>query len=267
MQITCSIHRYVLPLLSLLIATQVGAAATTPLELQGTWEVTQVALDTKDQPHWRYEPNDPRILGRSLRLGADGEIVFNFQRELCDRVVWSSAPRSTLGVLIGKSFPRPPRAGLQRSPTLPDFELKFPDQTVTPFSAVCAGADASKGKAARWADAWFVSFGSEKLLVGYDSDTILVLVKTKVGAPTKPSFSCSGTLNVTESAICSSAALAGYDRSVAAAYKRSLKRRETESEIVKEEQRQWVTVRNNCKSDTSCLENQMRERLDVLMQD
>jgi uncharacterized protein YecT (DUF1311 family) len=254
-------------LVSVLLISRVCVAGTTPPELLGTWEVTQVALDTKDQPHWRYEPNDPRILGRILVLEADGAIKFNFGREVCDHVDWASGSTMTLSALIGNSFPRPPHVGLTRNPTPQDFDLKLGVQTITPLSAVCSNADGSREKGIKWGNAWFVSVASEKLVVGYDGDTVLVLARVAPASPAKPSFSCKGSLDATETAICGSVVLAGYDRSVAAAYKRSRKRRETEQESVQDEQRQWVKERNRCGSDAACLEDRMRERIDALMQD
>lgn len=266
MKTTSSMRRFALCLLFLCAVGKDGAAATPP-ELQGAWEVTQVALDTKDQPHWRYEPNDPRILGRILQIGADGQITFNYKRERCDRVTWSPSPKTTLAALIAKGFPRPPKAGLQPGPTPADFELKLPNLAVTPLSAVCTGAEFAADKAARWADAWFASLEGDKLLIGYDGDTVLVLTKTKAAAAPRASFSCHATLNPAETEVCGSPALSGFDRSVAAAYKRSLRRRADESDVVKAEQRDWIKLRDSCKSEPSCLEDRMRERIDALMQD
>lgn len=81
------------------------------------------------------------------------------------------------------------------------------------------------------------------------------------------SFSCQGILSPTELAICDSPALAGFDRSVAAAYKRSLRRRTDNREDVIAEQRNWLKTRDSCKMEASCLEDRMRERIDALMQD
>ena len=49
------------------------AAFAGPLSpLQGRWEVVQVAVDHRDQSHWLYFPDDPRLLGRQLDIGSDG---------------------------------------------------------------------------------------------------------------------------------------------------------------------------------------------------
>lgn len=266
MKTAFSMRHLALCLLFLGTFGKAGATATPP-EMQGAWEVTQVALDTKDQPHWRYEPNDPRILGRILQIGADGQIAFNYKRERCDHVAWSPGQKTTLAALIAKGFPRPPKAGLQRSPTLVDFELKLPNHSVTPVSAVCTGAGGATDKAARWGDAWFASVDGDKLVIGYDGDTVLVLMKAKSATAPTASFSCHASLNPAESAVCGSPALAGFDRSVAAAYKRSLRRRAGDSDVVKAEQRDWVKLRNSCQSELSCLEDRMRDRIDALMQD
>ena len=47
-------------------APQARASGAPPAALQGDWEVTQVGVDENDQPHWRYEPGDPRLeIGRA----------------------------------------------------------------------------------------------------------------------------------------------------------------------------------------------------------
>ena len=253
-----------LPLLALVTAAK---AHSTPPEFVGLWEVTQVALDSKDQQHWRYEPNDPRILGRSLVVGETGMIAFNFQNEICDQVAWSAELATSLGGMVENSFPRPQRAGLPKSPSLRDFELNFLDQPVAPYSATCSRDNNTGSRADRWADAWFASMGNETLIVGYRRDVILVLRKIKVGGSSKASFSCDARLSEVESLICSSPALAGFDRSVADAFRRSLRRRAGEKSVVRDEQRQWLIKRNACSVNFRCLEEEMRERIDFLMRD
>lgn len=239
-------------------------ADATPHQFLGTWEVIQMAVDLADQPHWRYEPNDPRIVGRTMTIGADGAIDFNFSRELCGRVDWIAKGKTRLSTLIGKTFPRPPHPGLAKAPTLQDFNLSVPNTTVTPYRPLCASSTLSSGKGSYWGDAWFVSLSPEKMLVEYDGDTILLLRKVHAA---KPSFTCSGNLSPTETAICSSVALAGYDRSVASALRRKLQREPKKKRLQEEEQQDWLQKRNQCKSDPVCIENRMRERIDVLMQD
>jgi uncharacterized protein YecT (DUF1311 family) len=243
------------------------AVAAAPNELQGSWEVTQVAVDTLDQPHWGYEPDDPRVLGRILVLGADGSIDFNLGREACARVEWRSEGQTMLSTLVAKTYSRPARKDLKRSPSLEDFGLHLADRSVAPWRAVCPAAGSAKAPAILWANAWFVRLDGQQLAVGYQSNLLLILTRAQIAPPYRPSFACTGALNVTEAAICNSLSLAGLDRSVHAAYQRSLKRRAEEKSAVIEEQRQWIKARNQCGADSGCIEDRMSERIELLMQD
>jgi uncharacterized protein len=66
---------------------------------------------------------------------------------------------------------------------------------------------------------------------------LLVLERHNASTPIKPSFACTKAQNTIEKAICTSATLAGYDRSVAAAYRRALSLAGDESADVRRESR------------------------------
>lgn len=257
-------HAAIYALLIVLSTGHFCLADTTPHPFLGSWEVAQVAVDLADQPHWRYEPNDPRIVGRIMTISANGSISFNYGRELCDRVNWIAEGKTKLSTLLGKTFPRPPHPGSATAPTLKDFDLRIENTTVTPYRLICQSTSRSNGKRQYWGDARFIPLSLEKILVLYDGDTILLLQSPPAAAP---SYRCSGKLSATETAICNSAALAGYDRSVAAAFRRGLQRRESERELLQKEQQDWLQERNRCMSDHPCIEKRMRERVDDLMQD
>jgi hypothetical protein len=62
----------------------------------GPWDVVQVAVDRRDQPHWLYVPNDPRLLGRELIIGPsklalnDGSVLASSRDGRCGGPVWLS---------------------------------------------------------------------------------------------------------------------------------------------------------------------------------
>ncbi len=243
-------------------AMQACAAAPPPAALQGDWEVAQVGVDENDQPHWRYEPGDPRLVGRALTIGAHGELSFDFGKSPCPSVDWVARPPAKLSDLVGRTFPRPPGADLPRLPALADFGLPLDDRQVVALDADCPGAPP-----ARWNRAWFASLGVDKMVVAYDGDLLLVLARVARGAAPVASFACSAARTPTEKAICGSRALAGYDRSLAAAWRRALKRHADDKAAFEQAQRAWLATRDACGGDAACISDRLQERLDVLMQD
>ena len=243
------------------------AAAVPPAAIQGHWEVAQVGVDENDQPHWRYEPDDPRLLGRAMEIGAHGELRFDFGKSPCERIDWAVRQPSSLAAMVGKSFARPPGGDLPRRPALADFGLKIADRTVVAFDANCAGATTDGAAPAHWNRAWFASVGADRMVVAYGGDLLLLMARVDPGAPAIASFDCRAARSPSEKAICSSQRLAGYDRSVAAAYRRDLQRHADDRQSIEKAQRAWLATRDACGSDAACLSDRLQERLDALMQE
>ncbi|MFC5438027.1 lysozyme inhibitor LprI family protein [Rhodanobacter umsongensis] len=238
-----------------------SAQATTPLAaLTGTWEVVHVAVDHRDQPHWLYFPEDPRLLGRSVSISASAISIDNNTRD-CQNPSVTALPKAGLQEFISQRFARPPQEGTPTHPTLSDFELAMADAAVLPEQIGCSNG------ASEWNASWIVPVAPDHLLTNYDnSGFVLVLERRNAASPIKPSFACAKAQSAAEQAICTSAALAGYDRSVAAAYRRALSLAGEESADVRREQTHWLTTRNACGGDAGCLAKSMRERTDQLMQ-
>lgn len=242
-----------------LLACTISAASGWPGSMRGRWEVVQVAVDSRDQPHWQYFPDDPRLLGRELVL-ADSTISLNDDSRICESPTVKALPASTLQQFIGRKFPRPESFDTPTQPTLADFDLKLTDATVSPTATSCT-PDTSP-----WNGAWWIQLSPDRILTNYDnSGYVLVLQRQTGNEPIRPSFSCSKAHDDIEQTICSSAALAGYDRSVTAAYHRALETSD-DKPALKQEQIAWMKSRNSCASDTACLAKSMRERVDQLMQ-
>jgi uncharacterized protein len=103
--------------------------------------------------------------------------------------------------------------------------------------------------------------------VAYDSDTVLVLERLAPGAPVRPSFDCAKAASPAETSICSSQALAGYDRSIASVYGRLLADADAAARPkLEQDQRAWLATREACKADERCLADNMADRLDLLVQ-
>jgi uncharacterized protein YecT (DUF1311 family) len=237
-----------------------AALASSPLSLQGHWEVVQVAVDHRDQSHWLYFPDDPRLLGRQLDIGSGG-IRFDDDSRPCLKPAMTALRGDTLQHFIGVRYPRPAAFDSPARPTLADFGLKLAGAPVAPLQVACVPGDAP------WSGAWFVALSDDRLLTNYDNNGyVLVLRRRGQGDPVQASFACAKARGATEQAICGSVTLAGYDRSVAAAYRFALQRADGEAQTIRQAQRDWIATRNACGADADCLGKSMRERLDQLMQ-
>lgn len=237
-----------------------AALASSPASLQGRWEVVQVAVDHRDQPHWLYFPDDPRLLGRQLDIGSDG-IRLDDDSRPCLKPAMIALPGGTLQRFIGARYPRPAAFDTPTRPTLADFGLRLADAPVAPLQVACTPGDSS------WNGAWFVALSADRLLTNYDNNGyVLVLRRRGEHDPVQASFACAKARGATEQAICASATLAGYDRSVAAAYRFALQRAGDEAGAIRQAQRDWIATRDACGADAGCLGKRMRERLEQLMQ-
>jgi uncharacterized protein YecT (DUF1311 family) len=238
-----------------------GAAfAGSPAPLQGRWEVVQVAVDHGDQPHWLYFPDDPRLLGRQLDIGSGG-IRLDDDSRPCLKPAMSTLPVGSLQHFIGVRYPRPAAFGTPARPTLADFGLELADAPAAPLQVGCTPDDSP------WNGAWFVTLSADRLLTNYDnSGYVLVLRRRGERDPVRASFTCAKARGATEQAICGSVMLAGYDRSVAAAYRFALQRAGDEAGTIRQAQRDWIAARDACGTDVACLGESMRERVEQLMQ-
>lgn len=182
----------------------------------------------------------------------------------CDQVRWRARRPERLSTLVAHASSR--GLHLSEPPTLRDFGLKFANATLQPFEALCP----AKGddEPVRWGNAaWFAMLDPKHLGVAYDSDTVLVLERILPGAPVRPSFDCAKATSASETAICASQALAGYDRSVEETYQRVLAKTDAATRLKLEHgQRDYLAERDACKSDDHCLADTMSDRLGLLVQ-
>jgi len=236
------------------------AAAATPAALQGRWEVIQVAVDHRDQSHWQYFPDDPRLLGRQLVVDGAG-IRLDDGSRACRAPAFAPLPAGKLQQFIGDRLPRPASFDTPTQPTLADFGITLPDTSVSPLQIRCTP------ETSPWNGAWLVPATADRLLTNYDgSGYVLVLRKAGEHEPIHASFACAKAHNASERTICASATLAGYDRSVAAAYRFALQRTGDDANSLRRTQRQWIESRDACGADADCLTDSMRDRTDQLMQ-
>lgn len=231
--------------------------------LSGSWEVVHVAVDARDQPHWYYRPDDPRLLGRELVID-ESRVHLSGGSLDCNEAHWKSR-KTSWGQLLGKSFRRSPNPSVAALPSPADFGSTVAKGAIVSVNSLsCAQPAASRGKP--WANAWFVMQGPDTLALRLDSSALLMLVRRAATAKPRASFDCAAASTATERALCSRTDLAGLDRSVSAAYSDALERQPEAALRLREEQTAWLGTRDSCGADATCLEDKMTQRIDELVQ-
>jgi hypothetical protein len=166
-----------------------ASALPIPSSLFGTWEVTDVHVDTGATRTPLYRPDDFRLIGRIFRFSS-GSITSNApERQDCP------SPR------IGKSLPavkliESSMAGRALPPVLPtaqDYRLQLPgDPKASAFTVKCNGKlwGASLGREDGNRGAWLLPLANGKLALRWYGETILELKRLPEGARPDPSFNC-----------------------------------------------------------------------------
>lgn len=161
-------------------------------------------MDHRDQPHWAYFPDDPRLLGRTLNIGA-ASIALDDGSRACGQPVLSRLAAGRLQAFIGQRFPRPAQFETPTAPTLHDFGLKLPDTRIASVQIACTPA------ASPWNGAWLVPLPAGRLLTNADNSgyvLVLVLRRREPGDAIRASFACTRARTAVEQAICASPELA-----------------------------------------------------------
>lgn len=229
--------------------------------LLGTWDVEQVAVDQQDQAHWGFQPNDPRLLGRTLVIEPN-RVRFNGMPVDCAQTKWSGRA-STWATILAKAYKRPAEGGRSAVPTPQDFELALNGTDKASVYPICE-ATTPKSKGAAYLQArWLVPLGNDRLALRLGSSALLVLVRRAKDAKISASFSCSCAKTPTEKAICASFELAAWDRSLAAAWSQANERTQDEA-VLHEEQKEWLKERNACQADAACIEAKLAIRVGQL---
>ncbi len=233
---------------------------TAPTALIGTWDVETVEADRQDQVHWDIHPGDPRLLGRTLEIS---RVSASFAPEI-DRCAQGSWPSLTAPweELFTRGFSRAPMGGRSAHPKPADFGFKPPNGEAATAYLLCPG----KTKADQWlVSTWIAPSSPDTLIMHRDAQVLLVLIRRAANARPRASFPCDKASTPTETAICQGFDLAGWDRSVAAAYRKAVSRNPDQGGKLRGEQQAWLKKRDACAANSRCLEDTMRDRTDDLL--
>ena len=240
-----------------------------PASMIGTWQVTEVHVDRGATRTLFYRINDPRLAGRIFSIGPD-KLETNTPEE--KRCMSLNVARKIPNVakLIQSSMAG--RSAAPEKPTLHDYRLSIPNVTVAEAFTVNCGTTLWAGGLGREGSvngAWIVALPSNKIVVRWYDETILVLDRIPDNTKPNASYRCAEASSPVEKTICASIALAAFDRSVADAYASTAKQlKATNNPTVLDElraqQKTWLNRRDSCGADDRCLEKSMSDRLEEI---
>ncbi|WP_419809429.1 lysozyme inhibitor LprI family protein [Sphingomonas sp.] len=194
----------------------------------------------------RYRADDPRLVGRIVSF-AGPRLSFDGDYTLCKRAT-TTTQRTTAGRIVRQVMPRgaggrgatPADAGLRLAASAP--------VTVTRFRCIVAGTHG-----ADWDRAVLFPIDGGRWAFSIAPDHLMIL-QPAAGA-IRGSFACARARSPVERTICGDRVLAGWDRSVAAAY--------AGGDLA--EQRTWLAERDRCGADRDCLHESMSLRVENLL--
>ena len=255
----------------------ISAPVALPASLIGTWQVAEVHAD-QGNAHWSGTKEDKyniyKFLGRVFVLTPQ-HLTTNAPRDKrCDtpKII---VHHTTAGRVVETSIASRPLA--MARPTPKDFQLPLSDDApVEVLSLICkdgpyvgnlgGGLNPNVGIDG----AWIIVLNKEQLALRWNDETILILSHLVDNTKPVASFDCAKAATDLEKTICGSVALAAYDQSVAQTYKFAMEYYKTKKtatvqlDELKKSQKQWLTRRNACNTDKTCLEKSMGDRIEKI---
>lgn len=205
-----------------------------------------------------YLEDDPQLVGRIVSF-AGGTASFDGFRAPCDRVTATSV-RTTARLAFRRLFPR------RTSPNYPPYsvpaDFRLPLPAGAPLTVVryrCSASGRTGSAADDWNRAATFPLPQGRLGMVWIEDFVLVLAPRPRGTPTRAGFDCAKASTPVERTICADPVLAGWDRSVATAYRAKLEASGDDPAIV-DDQRRWIAGRAKCGTDRNCLHESMSLR-------
>jgi uncharacterized protein YecT (DUF1311 family) len=243
------------------------AAPPLKLDILGDWQVESVRNDEGATHKLVLTEDDQRFVGRFLHFGSK-EVTFltpDGEAKCGDPSI--SPEFLTAGDLVAETMAG--RGGAPVTPLPRDYGLPFsPSDHVEANWLACRVGFLGPGLGAR-NKTWFLDLPQHRLAMGYFASTILILGPVPLGTPPKASFLCGEARTPSEKAICSSASLASFDRSISKSYADDLQQfkdvRDPDATLkLKQSQQDWLRIRNQCGGDGGCLLKSMSARLEAL---
>lgn len=228
--------------------------------IQGEWQVDRVLINMNTERTTNYQYDDARLVGRSVIID-EKRIASNITGfSVCEIPSFSVKDKTLLSYF---SNIMKDTDGSQFG----DYSFKQDKlQQVKEINVSCG-----KGNVVNSDTGDNVEFAllSNGMYMNWVDGTFLHLTLIDTDKKISPSFSCSGSLNKTEEAICRDDELSSYDRSVNSAFvnarseAKKLNDKSVLDKIIKD-QKEWIEKRNTCSDNASCIKDRMIERLNEI---
>ena len=234
-----------------------GAPAAAVSGPQGDFTVVAARLDRAiGNAQALYQEDDPQLVGRIVSFGpARGA----FDDMTCSSLR-ATAERTTARVFFRQVFPK--RASPNYAPYPAPADFRLPISPTAPLRGVrfrCASGSRDGSAADQWTQAAAFALPQGRWGLEWGGDFVLVLAPRPRGTPIRAGFDCAKAATPVERTICMDAGLAGWDRSVAVAYRAALSASGGDPTLV-QSQKQWLAERLKCGTNKSCLHEVMSLR-------
>ncbi|NIE62736.1 lysozyme inhibitor LprI family protein [Burkholderia sp. Ax-1719] len=253
--------RYFLSIFSLLTFSISSFSNEFQEAIKGKWQVAEVHINTESPRTPFYAWNDPRLVGRFFTFTTNAITNDTPDDSECATPSVKEVPMR-LQELVTKS--------MGGNATATAYRLDLGKSTSAEGMLVYCNEklwneDLGLDEGVR--GSWLSLASTDRMLLKWRDETILVLYRIHDNQKYSPSFDCSKSDAKTESEICNSVELSAFDRSVSQAYKLALSQNRAagnDSRSLKLEQKAWLKKRNQCGADRACLLSSMKKRLDDL---
>ncbi len=240
-----------------------------PVSLIGTWQVSEVHIDTGATRTLLYQHNDFNLTGRLFTIDRN-KLTTNAPEDIpCTYPKFTKTITTPVDLIEhsmgGRGLP-------PETPTPEDYELPLAkNKPIEVLSINCQEGlfGGGLGIDGGIEGAWVVALNNNKLAIRWFDETILVLNRLPANAKPKASFNCEKAATIVEKTICGSIALAAFDNSVAQSYLAAMKYLKKLHNVkggdqLHEQQKAWLVNRDSCGSDTNCLQKSMADRLEAI---
>ena len=256
---------------------------STPITTEwfGTWHITHLLVDSNTSRKLLYLPDDPRVVGRFISISQEKITSELPEDTTCEQPhVWKKS--TDINAMIKVSMPR---LGLGDGEiSLSDYGVQKPTKNEVDVSWISCksqsfgpeteilGSKTDKKIVMLLSElglhSWAINQNDGTKILSWYDQTLLVIERVMDSHRASASFSCVKATTKIEQAICASSTLSAFDMSVSKAYRLAADSCVKDTSCLgrlHKSQNAWIKKRNSCDLASPCLTEQMRSRLDELM--
>lgn len=261
----------------LLIGVAFNCAATpnedtSNASIQGEWEVTAVLMTGGMQPQWSMHENDPRMMGRRLRVTPDA-VEFKQEAYECGLIPMITGKPQPMKALfaMGLVGTRPKSFSGPLYGSMDDYDLgPARGQPVKLFELQCKKPDENFLAESNWIALTSATPKSPAtLLMAYQPDALLVLQRpaANIGPlETSQATYCREASTVSDKAICADRQLLTMHGYTQSALKRAHSPRPEVNAALERDVSAQRQKRLDCQGDVRCIYQVLDEHIAMLVQ-